>query len=256
MAKKLIDGHPLPKRISDRDFEELVTPAGSKSRDFEIPRRYAKEAKKSLDFIVDYIAEGMQTPGLKKKAVRVALGSALRALNAAQRHLKEISSEKSRVFRSLAIAAMVNDDWLREISQGEFQPTPWSARTPFGPNHGLAERESFVEQCPFEITAELVNEIEAALSPSFERLTAINKRGGVEAFPYRGDLVRYLIRMSESWGRSPIGGPRSDFVTFCKHVFEGVGWNPIGVQSLVSRELGKRKAKRAKGKGRFQNRAF
>src|SRR6476659_4349028 len=116
---------PIPKRISDKDFEYLVTPAGSKSRDFEIPSCYAKEAKKRLDNIMDNIAAAMRNPAPDKKGVRPALGSAAQALNTAQRHLKEISSEESWAFNSLAIAAMVNDYWLLEISLGEFQPTPW-----------------------------------------------------------------------------------------------------------------------------------
>jgi hypothetical protein len=81
MANKLIDGHPLPKRISDQDFESLVTPAGSKERDFEIPRRYAKDAKKRLDNIVNYIAAVMRNPAPDNKSVRSALGSAARSLD-------------------------------------------------------------------------------------------------------------------------------------------------------------------------------
>jgi hypothetical protein len=148
---------------------------------------------------------------------------------------------------------MVSDDWLREISLGEFQPTPWSARTPFGPKRGLAKREDFVEQSPFKIAAEIIGEIATAAAPSFEWMTAINKRGGRKAFPYREILVSNLVSMWEEWGRSPTMGRRSDFVTFCGHVFDGVGWDPKGVQTLVSRVLRKRKASQTRDKARFQN---
>jgi hypothetical protein len=230
-----------------------VTPAGSSPLDFEIPRSHAKDAKKRLDNIVNYIAAEMQNPATDNKGVRSALDSAVQALDTAQRHLKKISSGKSWAFNSLAIAVMVSDNWLREISLGEFQPTPWSARTPFGPNFGLAERESFVEQSPFKIAAEIISEIAAAAAPSFELMTAINKRGGRKAFTYRDFLVSNLFSMWEDWGRSPTTGPRSDFVAFCGHVFDGVGWDSKGVQTLVSCVFSKRKGKRAKGQGHFQN---
>jgi hypothetical protein len=203
-----------------------VTPAGSKSQDFEIPRCYAKDAKKRLDNIVNYIAAEMRNPAPDNKGVRSALGSTARALDTAQRHLKKISSEKSWAFNSLAIATMVNDDWLREISLGEFQPTPWSARTPFGPNHGLAKREDFVEQSPFKIAAEIIGEIAAASAPSFELMTAINKRGGRKAFTYRKLLVSNLVSMWEDWARAPIGGRRSNFVTFCERQDGADGRDP------------------------------
>ena len=92
--------------------------------------------------------------------------------------------------------------------------------------------------------------------PSLEWTTKKNKRGGREAFPYREFLVSNLVSMWEDWGRSPTTGPRSDFVAFCGHVFDDVGWDSKGVQTSVSRVLSKRKAKRAKGEGRFQNQAF
>jgi len=252
MAKKLI-GRPLPKRISDKAFENLVTPAGSKSRDFEIPSCYAKDARTRLDNIVDYIAEEMRNPSRDKKEVRAALRSAARALDTAQRHLKKISGVESWAFNSLAIAEMVNDDWLRRISLGEFQPTPLSARTPSGPNHGLAEREVFIEQSPFKIAAQIVSEIAAAAAPSFEWMTTVNKRGGKKAFPYRNFLISNLASMWKDWGRIPTMGLNSNFVTFCMSVFESVGWDTNGVDSSVSRVLGKRKPRRSKTKNSFQN---
>jgi hypothetical protein len=121
---------PIPKRISDKDFEDLVTPAGSKSRDFEIPSCYAKEAKKRLDNIVDYIAEAMRNPAPDNKDVRSALvcyASTQYSPKAFKGNIGEVSG-----VNTLAIAALVNDEWLRDISWGEFQPTPWSARTPSG----------------------------------------------------------------------------------------------------------------------------
>jgi hypothetical protein len=245
---------PIPKRISDRDFEELVTPAGSKSRDFEIPRCYAEEAKKALDTFVDYIAAEMQTPASNKKAVRAALASAVRALSTAQKRLRDVlNSDQARVgVNAMAIAAIVNDQWLRKFSQGEFQPDR-QTRTSSGGNDGLAKREAYVEQYPFEIADELVSEIEAALTSSFEWMTAINRRGGREAFPYGKVLIGSLANMCESWGRSLKMGPRSSFVVFCENVFQYVGWDSTGVQSLVSRVLSKRKAGKARAKGRFQN---
>jgi hypothetical protein len=231
-----------------------VTPAGSKTQDLEIPRCYAKDARRRLDNIVDIIATEMRNPSPDKKDVRSALLRAVRALNAAQTHLKKISDEESFAFNSLAIAEMVNDDWLREISLGEFQPTAWSARTPFGPNQGLARREACVEQSPFKIAAEIVSQIEAAAAPSFEWMTAVNKRGGRKSFPYGEFLINNLASMWEDWGRVPKMGPRSSFLAFCESVFEYVGWDEKkGVESLVSRVLSKRKSRRSKTKGSFQN---
>jgi hypothetical protein len=89
--------------------------------------------------------------------------------------------------------------------------------------------------------------------PSLEWTTKINKLGGREAFPYRELLISNLASMWEDWGLPLTMGPESHFVTFCGHVFDGVGWNSTGVQSLVSRVLSKRKAGKARARGRFQN---
>ena len=89
--------------------------------------------------------------------------------------------------------------------------------------------------------------------PSLEWTAKKNKLGGREAFPYRELLMSNLASMWEDWGLPLTMGPKSHFATFCGHVFEGVGWDQIGVPSLVNRVLSKRKAKRAKVKGHFQN---
>jgi hypothetical protein len=260
MAKKLIDGHPRPKHISDSDFEELVTSANSKPSPWEIPREQAESTKKRLNNIVDLIAADMRNPAPKRKAVRLALQSAAKALRRARESLRKIPNEDhaTAAFNTLTIATMVSDQWLRDFSGGEFQPAVGRNRTPFGENAELGRRETYIEgaQCGFEIATELVGQIETALVPSLEWKTAINKLGGREAFPYREFLVSNLFSMWEDWGRSPTGGQRSNFMAFCGHVFAGVGWDSKGIETLVSRVFSKRKAKRVKGKGRFQNRAF
>jgi len=255
MAKKLTDRHPLPKRISDSDFEELVTPANSKPSPWEIPLVHAPSAKIRLNNIVDHIAANMRHPAPKRKAVRSAIQYAVKALGKARELLGEIPTGDRELARldTLMIATIVNDQWLCEFSGGEFQP-----RRGHDPGPELGWREIYIEkeQWGLEIATALVGQIEAALVPSLEWTTKINKLGGREAFPYREFLVNNLFSMWEDWGRSPITGPRSDFVAFCGHVFDGVGWDSKGVQTLVSRVFSKRKAKRAKGRGRFQNQAF
>jgi hypothetical protein len=171
----------IPKRISDQAFEELVTPVGSKSRPPEIPRDQAESTKKRLDKIVDLIAADMQNPAPKRKAVRLAIQSAAKALRRARESLRSIPNDDHAIaaFNTLTIAAMVNDQWLRDFSGGEFQPSVGRNRTPFGGNAELGRRETYIEgaQCGFEIATELVGQIETALASSLEWKTAINKSG-------------------------------------------------------------------------------
>jgi hypothetical protein len=247
----------IPKRISDNDFEELVAPVGSKSMEWEVPRDHAASAKVRLNNIVDYIAANMRHPAPKRKAVRSAVQAAVKALGKARERLGEIPTGDHALasLDTLTIATIVNDQWLREFSGGEFQPRRGRRHDP-GPELGWRETYIEQEQWGLEIATALVGQIEAALMPSLEWTTKKNKRGGREAFPYREFLVSNLVSMWEDWGRSPTTGPRSDFVAFCGHVFDDVGWDSKGVQTSVSRVLSKRKAKRVKGEGRFQNQAF
>jgi hypothetical protein len=255
MANKLIDGHPLPKRISDKDFEKLVTPANSKPSPWEIPQVHAASAKVRLNNIVDYIAANMRHPAPKRKAVRSAVQSAVKALGKARDLLGDIPTGDHVLasLDALRIATIVNDQWLCEFSGGEFQP-----RRGHDPGPELGWREIYIEQEQWglEIATALVGQIQAALIPSLEWTTEKNKRGGREAFPYREMLISNLASMWEDWGLPLTMGPESHFVTFCELVFEGVGWSKTGVQSKVSRVLSKRKAGKARAKGRFQNQAF
>jgi hypothetical protein len=247
----------IPRPISDNDFEGLVAQVGSKLRPWEIPRDRAASAKVRLNNIVDYIAANMRHPPPNRKAVRLALQSATKALRRARESLRNIPNEDhaTAAFNTLTIATMVSDQWLRDFSGGEFQPAVGRNRTPFGDNADLEQRETYIEcaQCGFEIATELVGRIETALAPSLEWTTKINKLGGREASPYREFLVNNLASMWGDWGRPLIMGSNSSFVTFCENVFEGVGWDSTGVQSLVSRVLSKRKASQTRHKGRFQN---
>jgi hypothetical protein len=122
-----------------------------------------------------------------------------------------------------------------------------------GPELGWREVYIEQEQWGLEIATELVGQIEAALTLSLEWTTKVNKLGGREAFPHREFLINNIASMWEDWGRSLIMGRNSSFVTFCENVFQYVGWDSTGVQSLVSRVLSKRKARQARDKGRFQN---
>jgi len=233
---------PIPHRIADQDFEVLVTPVGSKSRPPEIPRDHAASAKVRLDNIVDYIAANMRRPVPKRKAVRSAVQFAVKALGKARELLGEIPTGDHALARldTLRIANIVNDHWLREFSRGEFQPRRGHDSGP-----ELAWREIYIEQEQWglEIATALVGQIEAALMPSLEWTTKINKLGGREAFPYKEFLVSNLFSMWEDWGYSPTGRQRSNFIAFCGHVFDGVGWDSKGIETLVSRVFSKRKAK-------------
>ena len=170
MAKKLIDGHPLPKRISESDFEELVTPANSKPSPWEIPQVHAASAKVRLNNIVDYIAANMRHPAPKRKAVRSAVQSAVKALGKARDLLGEIPTGDHVLasLDTLRIATIVNDQWLCEFSGGEFQP-----RRGHDPGPELGWREIYIEQEQWglEIATALVGQIEAALMPSLEWTT-------------------------------------------------------------------------------------
>src|SRR5215467_14587286 len=84
---------PIPHRIADQDFEGLVTPVGSKSRPPEIPRDQAEATKKRLDTIVDLIAADMRNPAPKRKAVRLAVQSAAKALRRARESLPNIPND-------------------------------------------------------------------------------------------------------------------------------------------------------------------
>jgi hypothetical protein len=236
---------PIPHRISDQDFELLVTPVDEKSRPPEIPRDRAESTKKRLDKIVDLIAADMRNPAPKRKAVRLAVQSAAKALHRARERLRNIPNEDHAVaaFNTLTIAAMVNDQWLRECSGGEFQPAVGRNRTPFGGNAELGRRETYIEgaQCEFEIATKIVDQIETALTPSLEWQTAINKRGGRDPFHYRKFLIRNLADIWEGWGRKLKTGS-SDFTAFCGHIFECVGWKPDGLIYLGNQELKRRRA--------------
>jgi hypothetical protein len=237
---------PIPHRIADQDFEELVTPVGSKSRPFEIPRDQAELTKKRLNNIVDYIAANMRNPAPKRKAVRLAVQSAEKALRRARESLRNIPNEDhaTAAFDTLTIATMVSDQWLRDFSGGEFQPAVGRNRTPFGENLELGQRENYIEQaqCGFKIATELVGQIETALAPSLKWITAINKRGGRDPFKYKKILIRNLAEIWEGWGRELKTGSGSDFTAFCDNIFGYVGWGPDGLIYLVNQEFSRRRA--------------
>jgi hypothetical protein len=237
---------PIPHRIADEDFEGLVTPVGSKSLPLEIPLDQAESTKKRLDKIVDLIAADMRNPAPKRKAVRLAIQSAARALRRARKSLRNIPNEDHAIaaFNTLTIATMVNDQWLRDFSGGVFQPAAGRNRTPFGENAELVRRETYVEgaQCGFKIATELVGQIETALAPSLKWITAVNRRGGRDPFEYKKFLMTNLAEIWEGLGRKLKTGSGSDFTAFCENIFECVGWESDGLIYLVNQELSRRRA--------------
>ena len=108
----------------------------------------------------------------------------------------------------------------------------------------MGERETYIEgaRCGFEIATELVGQIETAIAPSLEWITAINKRGGRDPFKYKKILIRNLAQIWEGWGRKLKTGSGSDFTAFCANIFEYIGLGPDGLIYLINQEISRRKA--------------
>lgn len=246
---------PFPREISGDDFDELC-------RAFRIPISYRNTARAKFDDIArhfpDLMANQRQQPD--RRTDREKLDRALSLIMKASAELgKNIGPSGRHAMEAISdfIAPMLSAGWINDAS-GKYaipksrmqsavngaSPTRSPTRQPirnqvgavelFVEEHTLHSRLQFVRETPAETIHALLGEVERGLASAVRAIDLQPRsRGGRKPLVFRDLLLQNLVQMWDDLEREPSTTPQSEFVSFCEHVADAVGWQTDGICSAI-----------------------
>jgi hypothetical protein len=240
---------PLPKKISDEDFDLLC-------KTYSVQQ--SKDMKRRLDELVNGLADWMreeqpQPRGIDRKVLRNVLSKIGRAAT----QIKKLGLAGRAALTSISpfLAPMLAAQWINErfpddvpVPQSWAPPEnagfrgpirqPMRARKYFIEEQSRAARFEFVRRRSAQTLSSALKEIESGLGAALRSLDLQpGSRGGRSPLTYRHYLIINLAEMWDSIGKRVSAGPRSDFPAFCISVAENIGWPDEGMAAAVGKAV-------------------
>jgi hypothetical protein len=247
---------PVPKRITDSDFDEIC---GT----FNVSRSHQLRLKDRLDDLVDAFAKWMsdERARARRRPTRASDGEqlerALAHVRKAGAKIEKLGAAGQLAVRSVSvsIAPMLSAKWLSEVfSDDELAPYPSALPLHTGsrsPEHvsdredmyfieevSLAARFQFVERRAKLTTKVVLTEIEKALTAALQSFELQPEAlGGRESLKSRKYLIRNLAVIWEGLDKTVSGSANSEFTEFCEAFAASVGWPTEGMAAAVPKEI-------------------
>ena len=237
MPARAILGMPIPKRISNSDFDEIC-------KSFKIS---PKRARDSLRAVVDGTVAGIaefQTqqrsrPHLRDDRKRVK--DAISAVEAVRRSLNGLGSDgkASLVLYECSLSGLISPAWLHH----RFPDDPLAPKIAgLAPDfeHSLDHRQCrlFIQNRPALVTAAICEELCQVLNGTLFLLkNNPTTKGGRKRMFFRHN---FICSLAEAWtfiGRRISTSPKSDFVGFVEAVVVSIGWSKRGIATAVAKAV-------------------
>jgi hypothetical protein len=225
---------PIPKRISDSDFDEIC-------ESFKI------SSKKNRDFLramVDGATAGaaefltQQTSSqARRRNDRKLVASATSALKKVRQRLDRLGPQGKEALRSFDdfLSPVVSTRWLhQQFPNDSLAPKITGLAADFE-DRSLDQRSLFIWNRPQLAVNAVLAELGQGLNATLSRLkSGPGAKGGRKPLIARHVMILSLVRVWGLIGRKISTGPKSEFVDFVETVLVSSGWPESGIPDAVA----------------------
>jgi hypothetical protein len=224
---------PIPKSISDSDFDEIC-------ESFKIsPKKNRNILRAAVDGATAGIAEfqTQQRSQPHRRDDRELVASAISALKKVRRPLDRLGPKGKDALREFEdfLSPLVSARWLhQQFPNDSFTPKIAGLAADFE-DRSLDQRRLFIWNRPSLAVNAVLAAIDQGLNATLSRLkSGAGAKGGRKPLIARHVMILSLVGAWAHIGRRISTGPKSDFVSFVEAVLVSIGWSRIGISDAAA----------------------
>jgi hypothetical protein len=215
---------PPPKRISREKVSEICAGLG-------ISDRHEAKLKDYLDKLVSDLRDRMRAKAGNRRDDRDRIIKIRKRITTAQYELNGLGIYGRLAVPAAAeqLAAILSSDFLRYHFPGDAPP-----RSMRQPGVEVYSNYVFIRHRAPDILQALLRDLESVLASVLPPLDSLpGARGGRQPLTYRQSAILDLASFWHEIGKKVVGTPNSDFVGFCRYIFEVWGWRTDGLGRAI-----------------------
>jgi len=230
---KRAEPFPIPKRISDSNFDEIcgsfkISP--KKNRDF---LRAAVDG--ATAGAAEFLTQQRSQP--HRRDDRELVASAIAALKKVGRPLDRLGPEGKKALREFEnfLSPLVSARWLHQQFPNDSLAPKIAGLAAGFEDSSLDQRRLFIWNRPSLAVNAVLAALDQGLNATLSRLkSGAGAKGGRKPLIARHVMIVSLVRAWYRLGRKVSTGRKSEFVKFVEAVLVSIGWSGTGIPDAVA----------------------